>query len=870
MVPLKVLVPACTPRLQYTLNWVLAERLGIPFELKTEGGEVPEEGPLLCYGISESTRNSLLKEAEAKAVDGGGTAFLDSAGLLFEEGLSREEVYGGHKAAGSYTGEGVTEWEAKERDCPLLFGTGHALGHDPLSAVFWLVSRYEEYRVGTRDRYGRFRAEDSLAFRLGYLDFPMADFYVHRLGLWLQAQFPLIRVAPLSLVVQPTVDVDLCYSYLGKPLLRSLGGCLRDAFNLNWRGLQKRWKVWTYAEHDPFDTYEMLERWHRNLEQKIEVEGFEAGFSYRKPIYFWLMGNYGGPDKGHDPASPFLRQALGYVLQQGRGLGWHPSWKSSREKASCEGETEARLGREELKALQQIKEDLGTPSRITRSRQHYLYLSLPEQPRRLIACGIEEDYSMGYADWPGFRAGTGHSFGWYDLEREQACPLRMYPLTMMDVTFRYRLGLGPEQAWRQALPILDAFKAYGGYMTLVWHNSSFGSDWNGWEHFWHQCYGRFLQGPWKATVPNGAVWKGGTARWRILKPTPALKKNWDTSLGPGTSVYWTEAYLSHRFGRSWRLLVSPCGHWVFPIPGYPRALRGVWLQPLMLQRLALLPWDSSGVRPGGAGTVLAGSVGVQATPKEAGLETYLNLIQELHRRFRRVDAQLDREDQPWEHQLMLPGPAWRLVFRTTYVLDLNQDEEDLWKGYSEHHRRYLRGHSLVLQKAGDGMWLQRWQASELSAHRSGTGEAPDDPQEWINALEKALKDKAGWNRSRTIQAVRLVIALMEQGLASAWALRSGTSLLSGAVLLHSSGTLIYQFAFDTPEGRSVRASLHLVQGLLNWSRHESATERGGPFRWLDFEGSDRAGLQRFYGGFGAVPRTYWRIVKSQYPFDFLP
>jgi hypothetical protein len=71
-------------------------------------------------------------------------------------------------------------------------------------------------------------------------------------------------------------------------------------------------------------------------------------------------------------------------------IGIHPSFVSniSRDKL-----------KEEIKKLSLIVQ-----KRITCSRQHYLRLELPVTYRKLIEQGIEEDYTMGYNTYPGFRA----------------------------------------------------------------------------------------------------------------------------------------------------------------------------------------------------------------------------------------------------------------------------------------------------------------------------------------------------------------------------------------------------------------------------------------------------------------------------------
>ena len=62
------------------------------------------------------------------------------------------------------------------------------------------------------------------------------------------------------------------------------------------------------------------------------------------------------------------------------------------------------------------------------NRFHFLRFTLPQSYQQLLACGISDDYSMGYADQIGFRAGTCTPFYFYDLENEIQTTLKVHPL----------------------------------------------------------------------------------------------------------------------------------------------------------------------------------------------------------------------------------------------------------------------------------------------------------------------------------------------------------------------------------------------------------------------------------------------------------
>ena len=137
-------------------------------------------------------------------------------------------------------------------------------------------------------------------------------------------------------------------------------------------------------------------------------------------------------------------------------VGIHPSYGSGDRVESVQ---------KEIRRLEQI---LDRP--ICSSRQHYLKMSFPETYRTLIANGIEEDYSMGYSEVPGFRAGTCTPFKFYDLQANEPTNLTVYPFAVMDRTLNDHLKLSPEEAIERVSDLFAEVKAVHGTLVSVWHN----------------------------------------------------------------------------------------------------------------------------------------------------------------------------------------------------------------------------------------------------------------------------------------------------------------------------------------------------------------------------------------------------------------
>ena len=156
--------------------------------------------------------------------------------------------------------------------------------------------------------------------------------------------------------------------------------------------------------------------------------------------------------------------------------GMHPSYFSSRQEIFLS----------EKEVLEKI-----SAQKIHQSRQHYIRLHLPQTYYDLTARGIREDWSMGFGSKSGFRAGTGRSFFWYDLQGERPTLLRVHPFCFMDSTAHFEEGLTAEEAFNKLREMYLILKQTHSRLVTVFHNFSLGTDpqWRGWK----EAYYRFLK-----------------------------------------------------------------------------------------------------------------------------------------------------------------------------------------------------------------------------------------------------------------------------------------------------------------------------------------------------------------------------------------
>ena len=345
------------------------------------------------------------------------------------------------------------------RNNPCFFINNDDHGFDVFAAIFYLISRYEEYLPHQKDMYGRYAHTNSLAYQNNFLTFPLINLWIKDL---------LSRLTPHDLCLKPytflpTYDIDIAYAYNHQPMIKNVGGFFRDLIKGDIEKVIERANVYSGVKQDPFDTYEWLDALHKQYQLA--------------PIYFFLLAkNKGIYDKNISSSSTAMQQL---VLQHSASyeVGIHPSWQS--------GDKEL-LIKEEIDSIKKI-----TAKGCTKSRQHYIRLTLPETYRILIKNGITQDYSMGYGSINGFRASVASPFYWYDLEKEETTNLLVHPFCYMEANSYFEQHLSTEEASKELQHYHDIIKQVGGQLITIFHNH-FLTEQPQWKP-WREMYARFLE-----------------------------------------------------------------------------------------------------------------------------------------------------------------------------------------------------------------------------------------------------------------------------------------------------------------------------------------------------------------------------------------
>jgi hypothetical protein len=413
-----------TRRLQYICKFIFKAQLGIAYSLTIDAeGFQQHDGPKINYSTVKFNNCFHIHNQE----------------LLFEKGIRQQEIQcfetNGYKAF----------FKNNTGDYPF----------DIFAAVFYLISRYEEYLPHEKDMYNRYAHTNSLAYREGFLNKPLVNTWLMDFLEKLLARFPGTRYELPAFTFLPTYDIDIAWSYKHKGWMRNLGGFIK-------KPTTERLKVLLGLKQDPFNCYDYLDELHKqyNLD----------------PVYFFLVAtsksNY---DKNISPFAKAMLQLIRYHAKKYE-IGLHPSWKSNENSIL-------------VKKERKIIEEAGKVH-VGKSRQHYIKFTLPDTMQRLLEAGIEHDYSMGYGSINGFRASVASSFNWYDLEKESVTRLMIHPFCYMDANSYFEQKLSALEAYKELLYYQDECKKVNGTLTTIFHNNFLGSD----KQFagWKEMYNKFI------------------------------------------------------------------------------------------------------------------------------------------------------------------------------------------------------------------------------------------------------------------------------------------------------------------------------------------------------------------------------------------
>ena len=303
---------------------------------------------------------------------------------------------------------------------------GAEIPGDIVASAFYLLARWDEYRVADRDRFGRLPYARSAFATIAGLDIeePAVEGYLAAL------RDALGIPAPESWTVFLTHDIDRIRRRTPRGIARAIKRRRHRA-------------VRDLAGHDPWDNVpDLLETtWRRGLRSTVFLIGRNA---HRLD---------GTPRRTYERERRDLAAA---VRAAGSEVALHGAFASSESEEALCGE------------LRTLRDEAGD---IRGVRFHYLRFRYHDTPLRVERAGLTYDASLGFSERPGFAAGYARPFRPWIVGQERAADITLVPLCVMDTTLHSHLGLDAADARQRALRVLDAVRRAGGAAALLWHNT---------------------------------------------------------------------------------------------------------------------------------------------------------------------------------------------------------------------------------------------------------------------------------------------------------------------------------------------------------------------------------------------------------------
>lgn len=320
---------------------------------------------------------------------------------------------------------------------------------------FYWLSRYEEYIAEPYlfDKHQRFLGSD--------LDYskPIVDLICMEIKKKISIKHPQLIFKERVFEQINTHDVDYAWKYLHHSPKIKIGSIAKKLLKANFREAQKQVNVWLGKEKDPYATFDYL----KDLARKYDV----------KTVFFWLLGDYSTFDKNHDWKNKNQKELINDVARWAT-IGIHSSYESNKN---------VNLLQTEINRL-----ELLTNKSVKKSRQHFIKLNFPQTYQQLLKSGILEDYTMGFANRIGFRAGTSTPYKWFDLSTNEQTLLITYPFVAMDVTLKNYMKLTTEEAIDELKQLKNTIKSVNGTFITLFHQSNLDEDWIGWRKVYESIF----------------------------------------------------------------------------------------------------------------------------------------------------------------------------------------------------------------------------------------------------------------------------------------------------------------------------------------------------------------------------------------------
>ncbi len=333
--------------------------------------------------------------------------------------------------------------------------------HDLLKSSFYLLSGYQESQNGELDKFGRYKYENSIQYKLGFVTKPIVNYYFKIIeeGFIQFAKQKGLSIEKKNLFSTPifflTHDIDNVDYYTKDRFLYKI----KEIFGL----VKSQYTLSVNIKHLFITALELVKfnlknnpNW--NFKYLIELEQKN---DIRSAFYFLPKDK-----KYHDSSYTFdekrIKELFHFVKQNGCEVGIHGSVNSV----------------ENIKVLNSIIEDLKNNAKVDKlgMRQHRLLYKFPITSINHAKSGLVYDTTLCFAEHEGFRNSYCLPFKLYDFENDKPIDVWQVPLNAMDVTLFHYRKLNNEDVLNSIIELQKEVEKFNGVFTLLWHNDFFDED----------------------------------------------------------------------------------------------------------------------------------------------------------------------------------------------------------------------------------------------------------------------------------------------------------------------------------------------------------------------------------------------------------
>jgi hypothetical protein len=318
-------------------------------------------------------------------------------------------------------------------------------GLDIFGSAYYLLSRWEEYVIEKKDRFGRCDEEELLMVKNNQFKRAVVCEYCEILLRVLRYVCPdhILPERQYSPLITHDVDYLFRFGSLASFGQNILGDLINRKSIRTAKGTFSNYLKYRNGEiKDPFDTFD-------------ELMDLSEEFNLKSSFYF-KPTTEGEPDSTYSIFDGKVCAIMQNIINRGHEVGIHPSKNTFKDEQQL------------IKEIERIK-SFGFS--IKGGRQHYLLYDIPITLNSWDSAGLEYDSGLGFNSRTGFRCGVCWPFRVFDFLNQKILSLIEKPLLFMDASFMESKP-EPKEVYETFSVINDQVKRHSGLFVLLWHNDN--------------------------------------------------------------------------------------------------------------------------------------------------------------------------------------------------------------------------------------------------------------------------------------------------------------------------------------------------------------------------------------------------------------